>query len=105
MGKVELITWDMEDTLMEKKELYSPEGIAIVRSNCLQLIKEDPKINLIPGVEDVMKKAQNIGAYQGIASSFAYQYAMSYLTASRARDYIDPRLIVLAHQFAWEGDY
>lgn len=101
--KIKLVTWDIEGTLFPAQALKTKEADAVVRGNCLQLMREEPKLSLTEGVKEVMEAVQDNGAYQGVASKYAYQFANNYLTASAARDYIDPRLIVLANKYAWEG--
>jgi phosphoglycolate phosphatase-like HAD superfamily hydrolase len=103
MTKIKLVTWDIEGTIIPAEALKTPEADRVVRSNCLQLMKEKPTLPLHDGVEEVMKAIKNSGAYQGIASGYAYQFGNNYLAASPARDYIDSRLIILANKFAWEG--
>jgi len=101
--KIKLVTWDIEGTLIPAEALKTEEADKIVRGNCLQLLREQPRLPLVDGVEKVMKRLHDKGAYQGVTSGYAYQFANNYLSASAARDYIDPRLIVLANKYAWEG--
>jgi len=103
MVQIKLITWDIEGTLIGSKDLKTTTADKVVRSNCLELMREEPVLPLMPRVEELMIVARALSIYQGIASAYAYQFANNYLTASRAREYIDPRLIILANKFAWEG--
>ena len=103
MSRIKLATWDIEGTLILAEALKTKEADMVVRGNCLQLIREPPKLNLIEGVEPVMRYLQAQNVHQGIASSYAYQFANNYLAACSARDYIDPRIVILANKFAWEG--
>lgn len=98
-----LVTWDIEGTLFSKEELKNQTAREVIRDNCLQLIREPPRLSLIEGVEEAMRAIKRKGGYQGIASAYAYQFGNNFLAASQAREYIDPRLIVLANKFAWEG--
>ena len=95
--KTKLISWDIDGTMVLRTD---PQ---IYRRNCLELLAEAPKTPLIEGIEEAMKTAKESGIVQGVVSDYAYQFAMNILTSTKARDYIDSRLIFLANKYAWEG--
>src|SRR3989338_3371864 len=99
---LKLITWDIHDTLIEGITLDGDIGREIARQNCLDLLQREPVLPLMPYVERVLQRFRQEGIRHGIASSYAYQFAMNFLTASSAREYIDPKLISLVHKKAWE---
>ncbi|MFA5992913.1 MAG: HAD family hydrolase [Candidatus Pacearchaeota archaeon] len=95
--KTRLISWDIDGTLILRPDMR------LVRENCLDLLAQAPKQPLIKGIEESMQTIRAAGALQGVVSDYAYQFAINLLTSSKARDYIDPRLIFLANKYAWEG--
>jgi len=103
LENLELIMYDIEGTLILEEELKSPTGIAVVRGNCLQHLTQKPTIRINEGLKKLLVEAKEAEILQGILSGYAYQFGINYLSACEAREFIDPRLIFLAHKYAWEG--
>jgi phosphoglycolate phosphatase-like HAD superfamily hydrolase len=100
---ISLIVWDVEGTLFVADALKTKKANDVVRANCLSLLRSEPILELQVGVKEILQYAHSSQISQGIVSDFAYQFAINYLSASEAREFIDPDLIFLAHKFAWEG--
>jgi len=101
--KPKIIAWDIEETLIPQSEINSDKGDRVVRGNALELLTRDPVIKLNGGVISIFETTQKLSIPNGVISGFAYQFGINLISASKARDYIDPKLIELSHKYAWEG--
>jgi len=106
---IQLVAWDMEDTLIPKAQIESEKGTRIIRANALELLSSDrdryiinERIELNPGVREVLNATSHNYIQNGIISGFAYQPGLNLIIGARLSNYINPRLIELAHKHAWE---
>ncbi len=100
---IKLIGWDIQDTLISRSEIESAKGQGVIRGNALELITRSPQINLTEGILPVLMASKNVNVPNGVISSFAYQFGINLIAGSELRDYVDPRLVQLAHKHAWES--